>query len=151
MRILGMMRADATSEAGAPPSKELMERMGVFIGEVMQAGVLLATDGLHPSSKGKRVKITNGKTTVIDGPFTESKELVASYALFQVKDMDEAVMWTKRFLECVGRRRVRAPADLRSDRLRTGRHLVGAGGARAGLAQRHGSETHQAVVRVAGG
>jgi len=102
MRILGMMRANATSEAGAPPSKELMERMGVFIGEVMQAGVLLATDGLHPSSKGKRVKITNGKTTVTDGPFTESKELVASYALFQVKDMDEAVMWTKRFLECIG-------------------------------------------------
>lgn len=102
MRILGMLKADAASEAGAPPSKELMERMGVFIGEVMQAGVLLATDGLHPSSKGKRVKLANGKVTVIDGPFTESKELVASYALFQVKDMDEAVLWTKRFLECLG-------------------------------------------------
>jgi hypothetical protein len=102
MRILGMMRADAASEAGAPPNPELMERMGVFIGEVMQAGVLLATDGLHPSAKGKRVKVENGKTTVIDGPFTESKELVASYALFEVKDMDEAVMWTKRFLECIG-------------------------------------------------
>jgi hypothetical protein len=102
MRILGMMRADAASEAGAPPSPELMERMGVFIGEVMQAGVLLATDGLHPSAKGKRVKVANGKTTVTDGPFTESKELVASYALFEVKNMDEAVMWTKRFLECVG-------------------------------------------------
>ena len=73
MRILGMMRADAASEAGAPPSQELMERMGVFIGEVMQAGVLLATDGLHPSAKGKRVKIANGKTTVTDGPFTESR------------------------------------------------------------------------------
>jgi hypothetical protein len=102
MRILGMLKADKESEAGAPPSKELMERMGVFIGEVMQAGVLLATDGLHPSSKGKRVKLENGKMTVIDGPFTESKELVASYALFQVKTMDEAVMWTKRFLECIG-------------------------------------------------
>ena len=102
MRILGLLKADKESEAGAPPSQELMERMGVFIGEVMQAGVLLATDGLHPSAKGKRVKLTNGKMTVIDGPFTESKELVASYALFQVKTMDEAVMWTKRFLECLG-------------------------------------------------
>lgn len=102
MRILGMLKADAASEAGAPPNPELMERMGVFIGEVMQAGVLLATDGLHPSAKGKRVKLDKGKMTVIDGPFTESKELVASYALFEVKDMDEAVMWTKRFLECLG-------------------------------------------------
>ena len=102
MRILGMLKADKESEAGSPPSKELVERMGVFIGEVMQAGVLLATDGLHPSSMGKRVKLENGKMTVIDGPFTESKELVASYALFQVNNMDEAIMWTKRFLECLG-------------------------------------------------
>jgi hypothetical protein len=102
MRILGLLKADAASEAGAPPSPELMERMGTFVGEVMQAGVLLATDGLHPSSKGKRVQLEQGKMTVIDGPFTESKELVASYALFEVKDMDEAVMWTKRFLECLG-------------------------------------------------
>jgi hypothetical protein len=102
MRILGMMRATKESEAGAPPSKELMERMGVFMEDVMKAGVLLATDGLHPSAKGKRVKVADGKVTVTDGPFTESKELVASYALFQVSSMDEAVMWTKRFLECVG-------------------------------------------------
>jgi hypothetical protein len=102
MRILGMLRATKESEAGAPPSKELMERMGTFIGEVMQAGVLLATDGLHPSSKGKRVKLTNGKVTITDGPFTESKELVASYALFQVNSMDEAILWTKRFLDVLG-------------------------------------------------
>ena len=76
--------------------------MGVFMEEVMQAGVLLATDGLHPSAKGKRVKIEDGKTSITDGPFTESKELVASYALFEVKTMDEAVMWTKRFLEVLG-------------------------------------------------
>ena len=69
----------------------------------MQAGVLLATDGLHPSVKGKRVKLDDGKLTVTDGPFTESKELVASYALFQVKSMDEAVMWTKRFLEVLAK------------------------------------------------
>jgi hypothetical protein len=115
-----MLRADASSEAGAPPSKELMERMGVFIGEVMQAGVLLATDGLHPSSKGKRVKLANGKVTVTDGPFTESKELVASYALFQVNSMDEAVMWTKRFLEVLGQgecelRPIFDPTDFSSD------------------------------------
>jgi hypothetical protein len=120
MRILGMMRATKESEAGAPPSKELMERMGTFVGEVMQAGVLLATDGLHPSAKGKRVKLTNGKMTVTDGPFTESKELVASYALFQVNSMDEAVMWTKRFLEVLGEgecelRPIFEPTDFSSD------------------------------------
>ena len=102
MRILGMLRADQSSEAGAPPSKELIERMGTFIEEVTKAGVLVASDGLHPSSKGKRVRLKNGKVTIIDGPFTESKELVASYALFQVKSMDEAIHWTKRFLEVLG-------------------------------------------------
>jgi hypothetical protein len=98
-----MLKADASSEAGAPPSKEMIERMGVFIEEISKAGVMLATDGLHPSAKGKRVKLANGTFTVIDGPFTESKELVASYALFQVKTMDEAVHWTKRFLEVLGK------------------------------------------------
>jgi len=102
MRILGMLKADAASEAGAPPSRELMERMGTFIEEITKAGVMLSTDGLHPSSKGKRVRLAKGKVTVIDGPFTESKELVASYALFQVKSMDEAVHWTTRFLEVLG-------------------------------------------------
>ncbi len=103
MRILGMLRADAASEAGAPPSKELIERMGAFVEEVTKAGVLAATDGLHPSSKGKRVRLVGGKFTVVDGPFTESKELVASYALFEVKSMDEAIHWTKRFLEVLGK------------------------------------------------
>jgi len=102
MRILGMLKADKDSEAGAPPSRDLMERMGTFIEEVMKAGVLVATDGLHPSSKGKRVRLAKGKVTIVDGPFTESKELVASYALFEVKSMDEAVRWTTRFLEVLG-------------------------------------------------
>ena len=102
MQILGMLRADEESEAGAPPSRELMERMGTFIEEITKAGVMLATDGLQPSSKGKRVGLANGKVTVIDGPFTESKELIASYALFEVKSMDEAIMWTTRFLEVLG-------------------------------------------------
>ena len=103
MRILGMLKADASTEAGVPPSKELIERMGKFVEEITKAGVMLATDGLHPSSKGKRVRLAGGKVTVIDGPFTESKELVASYALFQVKSMDEAIHWTTRFLQVLGK------------------------------------------------
>ncbi len=102
MRVLGLLRADQSSEAGEPPSPELMERCGAFMAEVSQAGVLVATDGLLPSAKGKRVRLANGKTTVIDGPFTESKELVASYAVLNVKTMDEAVYWTTRFLEALG-------------------------------------------------
>lgn len=102
MRVLGLMKADAESEAGAPPSPELLEKMGAFMEEVSKAGVLLATDGLQPSSKGKRLKLTDGKVTVIDGPFTESKELVASYALFEVKTMEEAIEWTTRFLNVLG-------------------------------------------------
>ncbi|MBO0765750.1 MAG: YciI family protein [Hyphomicrobiaceae bacterium] len=103
MRIFGMLKADVHSEAGAPPSKDLIERMGVFIEEITKAGVMLSTNGLKPSDKGKRVRLQDGKVTVIDGPFTESKELVASYALFQVKSMDEAIHWTTRFLQVLGR------------------------------------------------
>ena len=102
MRILGLLKADAGSEAGAPPSKEAIERMGAFVEEITKAGVMLSSDGLHPSAKGKRVRYAGGKVTVIDGPFTESKELVASYALFQVASMDEAVHWTTRFLQVLG-------------------------------------------------
>jgi hypothetical protein len=120
MRILGMLKADASTEAGAPPSRELIERMGRFVEEVTKAGVMLASDGLHPSAKGKRVRLTDGKVTVIDGPFTESKELVASYALFQVKSMDEAIHWTTRFLEVLGRgecelRPIFEPEDFSTD------------------------------------
>jgi hypothetical protein len=102
MKILGMLRADAESEAGAPPSPELMEKMGAFVGEAMQAGVLVGGDGLLPTKHGKRMRLKDGKLTVTDGPFTESKELIASYALFEVKSMDEALHWTKRFLEVIG-------------------------------------------------
>ena len=102
MRIMGLLKADRDSEAGTPPSGELLERMGSFIEEITKAGVMLSTDGLTPSSQGKRVRLACGKVTVTDGPFTETKELVASYALFQVKTMDEAVRWTTRFLEVLG-------------------------------------------------
>ena len=103
MRIMGLLKADEHSEAGAPPDMELMERMGTFVEEVTRAGVLLGSDGLKPTSAGKRVRLADGKVTVTDGPFTESKELIASYALFQVETMDEAVKWTTRFLEVLGR------------------------------------------------
>jgi hypothetical protein len=102
MRFMGLLKADKHSEAGVPPSKELMEKMGKFMEEITKAGVLLATDGLQPSSKGKRVRLSGGKVTVTDGPFTESKELIASYALFEVKSMAEAVEWTTRFLKVLG-------------------------------------------------
>jgi hypothetical protein len=102
MKILGMTRADASSEAGELGSPELFEAMGKLMEEVTAAGVMLSSDGLKPSSFGKRIKHENGKSTVIDGPFTESKELVASYALFQVDDWDQAIYWTTRFLEVLG-------------------------------------------------
>ena len=103
MRIMGLLKADKESESGAPPSPELFAEMGKFMEEVTKAGVLLATDGLHPSSKGKRVRLSEGMVTVTDGPFTESKELIASYALFEVKTMAEAVEWTTRFLKVLGK------------------------------------------------
>lgn len=116
MRFLGLLRADRESEAGTPPSPELMAKMGTFIEEVTKAGVLLATDGLHPSTKGARIRLADGKVSVTDGPFTESKELVASYALLQVKSKAEAVEWTTRFLKVLGRgeceiRQVYEPSD----------------------------------------
>jgi hypothetical protein len=102
MRVLALLKADAASEAGIPPDPELVHRMGDFIEEVTNAGILLATDGLKPSSEGKRVRRSGGTVAVIDGPFTESKELVASYALMQFDSMDDAVHWTGRFLEVLG-------------------------------------------------
>jgi hypothetical protein len=102
MRLLALVKADEASEAGTPPDPELVHKMGDFIEEVTKAGILLATDGLKPSSEGKRVRRLGGTVTVMDGPFTESKELVASYALMQFDSMDEAVHWTQRFLEVLG-------------------------------------------------
>ena len=101
MRFLGLLKADADSESGAPPSPEMQARMGPFIEEIMKAGVLVATDGLLPSAKGVRVRLNKGKFTVRDGPFTESKELVASYAVLQ-GSKEEVIHWTQRFLEVLG-------------------------------------------------
>jgi hypothetical protein len=102
MRILGTLKADAASGAGTPPSMELMRKMGKFVEEISKAGVLPATDGLQPRSKGRRMRLAKGKTTAIAGPLTQSKELIASCALLQMPFMDEAIHWTTRFLEVPG-------------------------------------------------
>ena len=96
MRFMVIVKADKNSEAGVMPSREILTAMGKFNEELVKAGVMLAGEGLHPSSKGKRVKFSGGKHTVTDGPFTESKELIAGFWLWQVRSMDEAVEWLKR-------------------------------------------------------
>jgi hypothetical protein len=89
-------------ESDTPPSQQEMADMGQLIEEMAKAGVLIATDGLQPSSKGARVRLSGGKFTVIDGPFTETKELIAGYAIIQAKSKEEAIELTKRFLKVVG-------------------------------------------------
>ena len=96
MRFMVLVKGCEDSEAGVLPAKELVTEMGKFNEELVKAGVMLAADGLHASSKGKRVRFSEGKTTVIDGPFAETKELIAGYWLWQTKSMEEAVEWLKR-------------------------------------------------------
>ena len=96
MKVIVLVKASKESEAGALPTKELFAEMGKFNEELVKAGVMLAAEGLRPSSKGARVKFSGGKRTVIDGPFTETKELVAGFWLWQVRSMEEAVEWLKR-------------------------------------------------------
>jgi len=91
-----IVKADKNSEAGVMPSREILTAMGKFNEELVKAGVMLAGEGLHPTSKGKRVRFSGGKHTVVDGPFTESKELIAGFWLWQVRSMDEAIEWLKR-------------------------------------------------------
>lgn len=97
-----LIKADQNSEAGVPPSEELLTAMGKYNEELVNAGIMLAGEGLHPSARGKRVRFSGEKRTVIDGPFTEAKELIAGFWLWQVKSMDEAVEWTTRFLNVLG-------------------------------------------------
>jgi hypothetical protein len=96
MRVMVIVKATENSEAGVLPSEELLAAMGDFNEQLVKAGVMLAGDGLHPSSKGKRVRFSGGKRTVIDGPFAETKELVAGFWIWQVRSMDEAVEWVRR-------------------------------------------------------
>ncbi|TMJ09961.1 MAG: YciI family protein [Bacillati bacterium ANGP1] len=96
MRFMVIVKANKDSEAGILPSTEILTAMGKFNEELVKAGVMLAGEGLHPSSKGVRVRFSGGKHTVIDGPFTETKELVAGFWLWQVKSKQEAIEWLKR-------------------------------------------------------
>jgi hypothetical protein len=102
MRYLGITRGDKDSEAGAPPSPELLEAVGKFMEEVEKAGILIGSEGLMPSSYAKRISVREGKATVTDGPFAETKEVIASYALFETKTIEEAMEWTTRFLRVIG-------------------------------------------------
>jgi len=96
MRVMVMVKATNDSEAGIMPSTELLEAMGKYNEELVEAGIMKAGEGLHPSAKGKRVAFDGPNRTVTDGPFAETKELVAGFWLWEVKDMDEAVEWVKR-------------------------------------------------------
>jgi hypothetical protein len=91
-----MVKATRNSEAGIMPDEELLAKMGQFNEELVKAGVMLAGEGLHPSSKGKRVRFSKGKKSVVDGPFAETKELVAGFWIWQVKSLEEAVEWVQR-------------------------------------------------------
>jgi hypothetical protein len=96
MRFMVIVKADKSSEAGVMPSEKLLADMGKFNEELVKAGVMLAGEGLQPSSKGARVRFSGAKRSVIDGPFAETKELVAGFWLWQVKSLDEAIEWVKR-------------------------------------------------------
>lgn len=96
MRVMVMVKATPESEAGQLPTEQLFSDMLAYNDQLVKAGIMLAGDGLHPSVRGKRIRFQDDKRTVIDGPFTETKELIAGYWLWQVRSMDEAVEWVKR-------------------------------------------------------
>src|ERR1041385_1755001 len=96
MRFMVLIKADKDSEAGVLPNEQLLTAMGKFNEDLVKAGVMLAGEGLHPSSKGARVKFSGEKRTVIDGPFTEAKELIAGFWIWQVNSKEEAIEWVKR-------------------------------------------------------
>ena len=96
MRVMVIVKANKDSEAGILPSTKILTSMGKYNEELVKAGVMLAAEGLHSSSKGKRVKFSGGKHTITDGPFTETKELIAGFWLWQVRSMEEAIEWLKR-------------------------------------------------------
>lgn len=96
MRVMVIVKATPSSEAGEMPSTEMLTAMGQYNEELVKAGVMLAGEGLHPSAKGKRVRFAGRERTVVDGPFAETKELIAGFWLWQVRDLDEAVEWARR-------------------------------------------------------
>ena len=96
MRVMVQIKANAETESGKAPDEKILTDMGNFNEELVKAGIMLGGEGLHPSSNGKRVRLAGGKATVVDGPFAETKELIAGYWIWQVKSMDEALEWVKR-------------------------------------------------------
>jgi hypothetical protein len=102
MRFLVMHKSNEDNEAGVPPSNELIEAMGKLMEETAQAGVLLAAEGVHASSKGARLQFSGGKRTVTDGPFAEAKELIAGFAIIEVNSKEEAIEWATRFANVIG-------------------------------------------------
>jgi hypothetical protein len=96
MKVIVIVKATKNSEAGVMPSEKLLTEMGAYNEQLVKAGIMLAGEGIHPSSKGKRIRFGAGKKTVIDGPFTETKELMAGFWIWQVKNMEEAVEWARR-------------------------------------------------------
>ena len=102
MRVMVLIKADKDSEAGQMPDEKLLTAMGNYNEELVKAGIMQAGEGLHPSSKGKRVRFAGTKRTVIDGPFAESKELIAGFWIWKVKSMDEALEWVKRMPNPMG-------------------------------------------------
>jgi hypothetical protein len=96
MRVMVLLKANKDTEAGVMPSQKLLEDMGKYNEELVKAGIMLAGEGLHPTSKGKRVKFSGAKRSVVDGPFAETKEVIAGFWMWKVKSMDEAVEWIKR-------------------------------------------------------
>ena len=96
MRVMVIVKASKDSEAGVMPSQKLLTEMGKFNEELVKAGIMLAGDGLHPSRKGKRIRFTGNKRIVVDGPFTETKELIAGFWIWQVRSMEDAIEWARR-------------------------------------------------------
>jgi len=96
MKVMVIVKATKNSEAGVMPSAQLLTEMGKYNEELVKAGIMLDGEGLHPSSKGKRIKLSGGKRSVVDGPFSATKELIAGYWVWQVRSMDEAVEWLRR-------------------------------------------------------
>lgn len=96
MKVMVIVKASKDSEAGVMPSEELLTAMGNYNEELVKAGIMLAGDGLHPSAKGKRITFSGSKRSVVDGPFAETKELIAGYWIWQVRSLDEAVEWARR-------------------------------------------------------
>jgi hypothetical protein len=107
MRFLGYTLANEAEVPTEPPPPEMYEKMGRFVEEATKAGVIVATGGIAPTSQGARISLKNGEYTVVDGPFTEAKELVGGWALMECRDLSEAVEWSKRFLDVLGEGEVR--------------------------------------------